>query len=390
MNAATVHRLLDGGAASALLAGFAGRAGPPSLEVESVWAKPGRYLNVCYRDADDGERLSLCVVGAAEGEKVVRRIARRDPSGAVMVAEDVLALRFPLDYRLPQLGDCLDPSITHGAVAGAKADACDVAAYRAGMRCQFRYRRGSETLAYGKISVEREPGRRRRLQQDLAAATSPLAMRVPAPLGSVESLGLDLVAPVAGRSLYEVLAESADAHALGAVGEALAELHSRIDGPRDRVHGSADELELLRSWAQWMTDVDPALARAALPVLAALEAQAPRPSKGGFAHRDFYDKQVFLDGPHLWLLDVDTGCTGDRELDLGNLLAHLFLRGLQWDRRDAHRALELAALSGYGRAARADATRWYRRASLVRLAFVYRLHLRWSRISPALVEEATR
>lgn len=398
MNPQTVQRLLDVQEASGLLAAIASSLPAPVVTIESVWAKPGRHFNVCYL-LDDGSgaprRASLCVVDAADSARILRRVhgrAHRAPedggNAIALAAEDVLAQRFPLDYRLEHLATCLAPSVVHEVLGDRSVDTCEVAAYRAGMRCQIRYSAGVHARAYGKIAVERNPGRRRRMHRQLGDATATLALRVPALLGSVEPVGLDLVAAVGGRSLHDTLAAAPDTQRVADAAHALAELHSAVPPPTDRVHAASDELALLESWTAWMSDIDPARTLQRAGVFASLASGLPETVPATFAHRDFHDKQVLFDDSCSWLLDVDTACTGDRELDLGNLLAQLFLRGLQWDRVAAHRELEATAEHAYGDGAHHEVTRWYRRASLLRLACAYQLRPHWSHLVPALLDEA--
>ena len=48
------------------------------------------------------------------------------------------------------------------------------------------------------------------------------------------------------------------------------------------------------------------------------------------SHRDFYDKQILLDGKKLTVIDWDTFAMADPTLDFGNFTAHLKLRALQF------------------------------------------------------------
>jgi len=397
MNPLTIHRLLDAGQATALFAALPTLGSVRTATLESVWAKPGRHFNVCYRLGDGrGERLaSLCIVDTTEAARATRRLQRRaahdrssGAAAAALVADDVLAQAFPFDYRLEHLGECLEPGIVHGVLGDLAVDACDVVAYRAGMRCQIRYRAGGVARAYGKIAVERDPGRRRRVHRELSAATEAATLRLPPLVGCIEAVGLDLVAAVDGQSLHDILAVKPDAVSVERTVEALVELHAQVPALPDRVHGAADELALVRSWVDWMTALEPAVEDRLERAHALLAAGLPSTSPATFAHRDFHDKQVLFGASQLWLLDVDTACTGDPELDLGNLLAHLFLRGLQWERAADHRGLEAAAERAYGSGARRDVTRWYRRASLLRLACVYQLRPHWRHAVPALLDEA--
>jgi len=397
MNPRTVHHLLDAGEAARLLAALPAARPVQGVTIESVWAKPGRHFNVCYRidDGAAGRLASLCIVNESEAARAARRIERRAAHNAetgagvsVLAAVDVLAQAFPFDYRLDHLGDCLSPGVVHDVLGDGDVDACEVAAYRPGMRCQLRYSAGGSARAYGKIAVERDPGRRRRVHRELCAATATTTLRLPALLGTVEALGLDVVAAAGGRSLHDTLADAPDAQPVAEVTRALAELHAGVPALPDRVHTANDEFALVESWTSWMRGIEPAMARPLARGFAALAAAMPRTVPTTFAHRDFYDRQVLLDGSRSWLLDVDTACTGDPELDLGNFLAHLFLRGLQWERVAAHRELEAAALDAYGSRARRDVTHWYRRASLLRLSCVYQLRPRWRPVVTALLDEA--
>lgn len=396
MNPATVLRLLDPSEAGALLGALCPSIDPGNVALESVWAKPGRHFTACYRiDGEPRGRLaSLCIVDETRAARAERRIARMDATvvepAAAMVADDILAQLFPFDYRLDHLPECMKPRIVRSVLRDAAVDEVEVAAYRAGMRCQLRYLSGGRARAYGKVAVESDPGRRRRVHRQLCEATTATSLKVPPLLGSVEEIGLDLVEAVGGSSLHDLLAAAPDREGVAATAEALAELHAALGPLADRVHTADDELALLRSWESWMTGIEPLVAERAGRVLARLASGAPAGRPASFAHRDFHDKQVLLDGPRRWLLDVDTACTGDRELDLGNFVAHLYLRGLQWDRESDHRELEALAVQAYGHRAGREATRWYRSASLVRLAFVYWLRPRWRHVTDALLGEAER
>ncbi|MBI5506019.1 MAG: hypothetical protein HY899_14575 [Deltaproteobacteria bacterium] len=422
MNVTTVHRILDVAEATALV-----RALPtvlegagPRLAYETAWVKPGRYFNVAYRieneqqpsrsgEADPPSIVSLCIVDRAMADKATRRQRTHQRSAGrggcahcatVLAAPDVLVQLFPYDYRLPRLADCASVETVAGVSGGRHAfDRCEVMAYRPGMRCQLRYDVAGLARAYGKISVERESGRRARVHGELHAALEKRAglLRVPAPLGSIHDLGLDLVAAASGENLYDRMAGNSDEGLVLRAIDGLAELHQYAPAPADRIHDADDELALVDDWVSWMAGVEPPMADRLWRAHTLLAQSMPTASnaRAGFAHRDFYDKQLLADGEILWLLDVDTACSGDRELDAGNFLAHLFLRGVQWNRSAVHRRLEDEAWRAYrsragaaGADVSSDLARWYRRAALVRLACTYALRPPWRHLAPALLEEA--
>lgn len=111
----------------------------------------------------------------------------------------------------------------------------------------------------------------------------------------------------------------------------------------------------------------------------------------GPIHRDLHDKQIMWDpdtGPGL--LDVDTACLGERELDLGNLSAHVKWRTHQgiWALGDAETVdREISRLtSAVGLDPRR--VRTYERSALVRLACVYAFRPRWSELTGLLLDAA--
>lgn len=396
MKPATVHSLLDADAARPMLTLVSPVAATAQLSVESVWIKPGRHFNVCWRvgEGRSATLASLCVVRDGEGAKALRRAGRDAQTGlpaAAMADDDVLAQAFPFDYRVDGLAACLRPEVVAPLLGDGAVDACSVAAYRAGMRCQVRYTSRGTAVAYGKVAVDREPGRRGRVHAQLAGAadSARTAMRIPPALGEIPGPALTLVAAVGGATLHDRLAEAPDAAALAAAMRAMRELHDALPPPADRVHTTGDELTLLQSWGAWMAEVEPHFDTAVRRALESLAGTRPETAPCTFAHRDFYDRQVLVDGDRQWLLDVDTACTGDPELDVGNFLAHLALRGLQWERTARHRELEAAAEEAYGASARPAVTRWYRRCTLLRLACAYRFRPRWRHLTPELLAEAT-
>ncbi|SDS65124.1 hypothetical protein SAMN04489751_2510 [Brevibacterium sandarakinum] len=111
----------------------------------------------------------------------------------------------------------------------------------------------------------------------------------------------------------------------------------------------------------------------------------------GPIHRDLHDKQIMWDpvaGPGL--LDVDTACLGERELDLGNLRAHARWRTHQgiWTVDDAE--VVLGEISRVTSASRLDPRRVsaYERSTLLRLVCVYAFRPKWSDRTGWLLEAA--
>jgi len=376
---------------------------------EAVWAKPGRHFNVCYRFEDArSEGRDVLVSCFAVGPKRARRIVAEagphrcgDPDSAACVpcasfaAEPGLLFQlFPVDYRLPTLPDCLDPGRAGKAIDnGTPVGACEIAGYRPGMRCQVRYRMNDETVLYGKVAVERAPGHGFRQLERVRAALSPAAaIRLPRPLRYASELQLTLIASVGGESLYDALHRGRTMGGrLAQAAATLAELHRLEIDEVERVYGPADELALVGGWVELVAALFPDMAgglRAAQADLIATQPSGVDPS--AIVHRDFYDKQVLSGAEGPVFLDMDTTCRGDAEIDLGNFCAHFQLRGRQWGRLRELAPLESAFLSGYKHDFCLDRARWYRAATLLRLACVYALRPHWRHVAPELAEEARR
>lgn len=412
MQVGEMRRLLDSDAVTRLIAALpcVRDQSLGTAEAVAFWVKPGRHFNAYYRVERPGEGQSPLLVSAfaldrARAEAVVAKLGRhrcerlgplRCPRCATVYTPPGLVLQlFPFDYRLPTLPDCLCAERVRRALgASAEVLECQPSGYRPGMRCQIRYRLANGTVAYGKVAIERQPGKAFAMLQRLHAAlgTGTRAVRVPTPWLRVPELDLTIVHAVDGESLYNRLARRAGGgreRVLQAVAAALADFHAlAIDGV-DRVYGPADEISLLRGWVDLIADLMPALAdslRARAAELAQTRPVHVQPRALG--HRDFYDKQVLLSPQGVTFLDLDTVCRAEPEIDVGNFCAHLWLRGVQHGRPAWSAPLETDFVAAYPAPLQRERVEWYRRAALLRLACVYALRPHGQRLAPALIRGA--
>lgn len=164
------------------------------------------------------------------------------------------------------------------------------------------------------------------------------------------------------------------------------------------VHGAADELVVLDDW---FARHERALGAAPADWIALreeLQRLAPRlpPAPPVACHRDLHDKQILVSGSSLALLDFDLLCRSDACLDAANLLAHLALRALQQDALELDRRLDAGAQALLEGLDRQDEPgfwlrlRFHQAASFQRLALVYALRPRWSRLPEQLALLARR
>jgi hypothetical protein len=174
-----------------------------------------------------------------------------------------------------------------------------------------------------------------------------------------------------------------------ATGEALRALHSAPPPAHAGMHRAAEEIGVLQRWGKLLRAFAPDVyGEWRAVVTSVFEALAADRSPHVLLHRDFYDKQVFINGHgRIGLLDFDTLAVGEAALDLANALVHLELRGLQ-ARCSLEQAGAAAAalLDGYRPQphvcrrlkAYADATR-------LRLACVYAFRPRQASVVPRLI-----
>jgi len=361
------------------------------------WVKPGRHFNVHYRlstESSSGElHESLVSAFVVERSRGLRALAKNGEH-SVFIEPDLLLQRFPWDYRLPTLRRCLKPRAVRRAWGrNAKRHEirdCRVIAYRPGMRCQIAYVGGDGSRVYGKVAVEkRGAGYTYRTQRDLCAVidSAGVELRIPRPLAYLEDLELTLIEAGEGVSIGDLIDDGVDCReGMARVASAAAELHNIDTSITERSFTVANELELLETWTALSAQLFPHL-REDLTVARdhLTETAPPVIAPGAVLHRDFYDKQILLgDGPPT-LLDMDTACVGDAELDIGNFCAHLSLRGVQENAPERYRGWCDDFLGAYSRCLDTSRLMWYQRATLLRLACYYALRPQWLHISPALI-----
>ncbi len=365
-------------------------------ELRALWVKPGHHFNAHYRLTVAGESstpllASAFLLDAGRDAQVIRALGEHRPRDAAancphcnsyLVRPGVLVQLFPLDYRLPTLPACLDARrVGHSLARGLDLTASEPAGYRPGMRCQIRYWNARGTTCYGKVAVEKEPGRIFALHERVHAALERARSRcrVAEPLGYVAELHLTVMAAAPGTTFHDALRGGRDLDTeVRAIARALADLHHLMVDGVDRLYDVADELELVQAWVRAVSEILPDGAS----VLRASEArllkhQPTAGNAGAIVHRDFYDKQVLLSPSGQTFLDMDTTCRGDPELDLGNFCAELQLRGMQFEQAERCLALGQAFLRSYPGRFDADRVEWYRQSSLLRLACGYTLRPRW-------------
>lgn len=199
--------------------------------------------------------------------------------------------------------------------------------------------------------------------------------------------GISVWSALPGVPLNSLFASESLAESARKTGMALAALHKAqpVDLPH---HSGVDEAALLHTWVTRTLAFFPGLGTRVADLLPEVQARLNGTATSDVTlHRDFYDKQVFVDDG-IGMLDFDTLARGEAALDLGNMLAHFELRVLQgYCTGDQATIATAELLAGYqpdeATRVRLDS---YINASRLRLACVYAFRPTWQHISAILLD----
>ena len=205
---------------------------------------------------------------------------------------------------------------------------------------------------------------------DAARVAATLPVPTPRVLAVDEPHGSVTTAALAGVALHELLGTPAAVDACIAAGVALARIHAAPVPVGLSRHGLAEERAVRDHWRGLAARYG--LALPGVPTDLEVPAEAADAAAPTLIHRDFHDKQVVI-GPdgRAGVLDFDLMAVGDPMLDLGNLLAHLYLRAAQGLILQPGR-VRVAVLQGYQpTSAQLRRLPTYERLAADRLAAVY-------------------
>jgi Ser/Thr protein kinase RdoA (MazF antagonist) len=245
-----------------------------------------------------------------------------------------------------------------------------------------------DRLQYAKVVP---PARAGKLVANGQAARSLAASAFATPrlLAVDNAAGVAFWSELSGTPLFELLAGSRLTAAVHLAGAALRALHAAPPRSTLRLHHACDEAALLQTWVARTTSFVPELGGQLDALLPGIQARLSNGSAPHVPiHRDFYDKQIFVDGDGIGILDFDTLAYGEAALDLGNMLAHIELRTLQGRLSPAQAAAAAGALLQPYRPTEAVRTRLvaYLDAARLRLACVYAFRPAWHHLSPVMLE----
>jgi len=317
------------------------------------------------------------------------------------------------DPALPGLAEALDPEamtprlsrlapLLHGEEPTVPSPwrvvEVDILKHTPGRRCALGYTLDGPVTRrrlFGKIlSGERGPDILETMGR-IAAAIPREVLLIPRPVGHLPDLRLLVTEYLEGTPLATPVYRGTSEAAARRMAAALATLHG-CKARLDRRWSAQQETANTEEWlgrSPIGAAACPGRAAGLLRTLSRRAALLPEVPESP-VHRDFYPEQVRDCGDRSALLDLDDARLGDPALDMGNFLAHLRLRSLQF--ADAAPGCELGRpvfLAEYARR-RAGASgmetlprrvAFYEAASLLRLAGVYSRRDRWTDRIPGVL-----
>ncbi len=377
------------------------------LELEKGWPMPKVPLMLLFRDTRDSSGpprwWTLHVV--SEGRlPYPLRVGLQQQRATHLEELGAVVQKFPDDLLLNGVAEATDARAALPIVSSAlpvEAGAFDaleaeVLTYKPGRRLTIRYRlhwsADVTTTVYGKCfpgGVDEQISGVTEALQDHVIRDQPAALRLPRVVGRVSRWNMLLWKSRPGVSVHDLLGTERSEKAVEIAGQCLAELHrSSIDWPR--VHDRSREIETLRAWIKAVATADVVGGGRIYRAFQRLMDWEPDEGDLVPSHRDFYDKQLLIDGRQGSLLDLETATRAEPELDAANFLAHLELRVLQ-GRRFGSSGLTGRFIDSYTDARselHQERLLWYRASTLLRLSCVYFFRTKSRELADRLLVEA--
>ena len=272
---------------------------------------------------------------AAKVNQQLAKAAIRDPALSGLLGEcpgsQCLVFPFPLDPKIKRLPKASDPKRVRRKF---RAERCEVQVMRyvPGRRCQFLYRFPSNEVL-GKIFRDDRGevvfGAMQKVA-DQFDRYGDSCLTTPRAIHYFRDWQMLVQEKAPGKTLYEMLWNglARDRH-IESAARSIAVLHAGSLDPGGSYEIS-DEVQLIESSQRSLEALD--LAHPAFsPLLARIRAFGQRLGTASRVpvHRDFYDKQLLMEGEQTALIDFDTLVLGPAEIDVANFIAHLHLRPLE-------------------------------------------------------------
>lgn len=302
-----------------------------------------------------------------------------------------------LDARLPGLRLISDRAAASELMASAmgRVDGpiqVTLVAHRLGKRAVLRLEDKTGRCCFVRLGPTASDGAARLYDRHAGIAKSledHPDIAVPRPMLFDQQLGAAVYTALSGSPLP--FYGAAGFRGMYAAMKALDALHSRNQDSLP-AYGPSRELEIVSAWHDRVSALRPEYQKSlnVAHTRVSSELQSMPSSEPSFCHRDFHEGQILIGRDNrAGILDFDTAVCADPMIDVGNLMAHIFLHGLTTGLMVA--PFEQAA----GMGARFDRprndrkrVRIWRRAALLRLACIYAVTSKPRSVVEALLFEA--
>jgi hypothetical protein len=341
--------------------------------------------------------------------KGIRSISLTEPNMTIST--------FPLDYRMHKIRELLDPGLAVRVIGTQLCQALNaerltidgqpkLLGYRFGKRCTLLYRihvqdrtgNQFEIPVVGKIHHD-DKGRDifdtlKQLWNWQMEAPDTRPCLISSPLCYIPEYRIYFLIAQGGSNLFDLESGPFKQDVLSRTGVMLSSFHrSRLTTSKS--YSPEDELNLLRKWIGYLWVIFPELRVLSGEILSQIHIEAEKLSVHSYrsviTHRDFFDKQIIIDGDYLFMIDLDTVAMSDPAIDVGNFVSHLFLRAFQRGetRQVMNQESKLFMLSYLSQnpGVSLDRIRFYTATTLFRLACLYAYRPRWNGLSLVLLEE---
>jgi thiamine kinase-like enzyme len=213
---------------------------------------------------------------------------------------------------------------------------------------------------------------------------------IPCILDHNRDLGAIFMENAPGISLHFLIDRDIFTEACSASGRVLRKLH-KLDTTDLQIYTKGDELGNLIGLQELIKDMYPEFIDDLRRNLGDLSDRKPEATKEPvFTHRDYFDKQLLYSEFGTTLLDYGNAALADPALDAGNFIAHLILRKLQHPDcgPNIDKGID-AFIESYGEFDELfeERSKWWIRASLLRLFALYLLRPRWRNMAADLITE---
>ncbi len=301
------------------------------------------------------------------------------------------------DVAMPLLRQALDVQAMQPRLSALLGDhhqlcAVDVLKYKPGRRCALAYTLrtpSGQFRLFGKVFATGRGAGILLTQGRIFGALESSMLRIPRPLNYLSDLKLLLTEFLEGRLLADELYRGDTVRSSERMGLALAALHGSGVVCAKRWTIERELTNAIRTCEESMRNpARPRALESAIRTAASRTEVLPELP----VHRDYYLDQLFDVEGRTALFDLDDARQGEAALDVGNFLAHLTLRPLQFPEvAPACAAARSPFLAAYHAASALPSealtarTRIYEATSLLRLAGVYAGRPRWADSIPELL-----